>query len=129
MSAAMHGKNLSTPSAHFTRRKGTDLACAVARLPVRMGLIMVERSIAYETTKVNVVIAGTVNLSDESLALVIRSAFKQGLGFDAGNLVGNVTGTMTNPSMGLDALGVGRQLLSLYAAFATTPPRCSWNKC
>lgn len=115
-------KLVDTLSSFYKAEKGTGLSCAVARLPVRMGLITVERSIAYETTEVNVVIAGTISLSDESLALVMRPAYKQGLGFDAGNLAKlvHVTGTMMNPSIGLDALGVGRQLLSLYAAFATS---------
>ena len=113
---------VDTLRSFHTAEKDTDLACAVARLPVRVGLITVDRSIAYETTEVNVVIAGTINLSDESLALVMRPAFKQGWGLGAGNLAKlvHVTGTMTNPSIGLDALGVGRQLLSLYAAFATS---------
>ena len=102
--------------------KSTNLACAVARLPIQKGLITVKRSIAYETTEVNVVIAGIINLSDESLALVMRPAFKQGFDIGSGKLAKmvHVEGTLTNPSIGLDAMGVWRQLLSLYAAFATS---------
>src|SRR5437660_447761 len=89
-------KLVDTLSSFHQAGKGTNLACAVARLPVRLGLITVERSIAYETTEMNVVIGGTINLSDESLALVMRPAFKQGLEFGAGNLAKlvHVTGTM-----------------------------------
>lgn len=102
--------------------KGTELTCAVARLPVRAGLITVDRSIAYETSKINVVAAGTINLRDESLVLAIRPAIKQGVGLGAGNLAQlvRVTGTLTDPSINLDTLGVARQMLSLYAALATS---------
>ena len=115
-------KLIDTLSPGQTSGKGTDLKCAVARLPIRGGVITVDRSIAYETADESVVIAGTINLRDESLALLIRPDFNQGLALGKGNLAKlvRVTGTMANPSIGLDAQGLGRQLLSLYAAFATS---------
>ena len=50
----------------------TDLRCAVVRLSVRDGIATSQRTIAYETAKVNMVMAGTINLRTEGLDLAVR---------------------------------------------------------
>jgi hypothetical protein len=77
------------------------------------------------------VVAGTINLKDESIVLVMRPAIKQGVGLGAGNLAQLVwvTGTLTNPSISLHTLGVTRQMLSLYAALATSGASLLVEKC
>lgn len=105
------------------RRKDpyTDVQCAVVRLPVRDGIATSQRSIAYETTKVNMVAAGTINFRNETLDLAIRPTVKEGLGVGVANLAElvRVTGTLADPSIGLDTLGSARAALSVGGALMT----------
>jgi hypothetical protein len=99
----------------------TDLKCAVVRLPVRDGVATAQRTIAYETTKVNMVMAGTINLRTEALDLAIRPTVKEGIGIGAGALAElvRVTGTLADPSVGIDTLGSARAALSVGGAILT----------
>jgi len=99
----------------------TDLKCAVVRLPVRDGIATSQRSIAYETAKVNMVMAGTINLRTEALDLAIRPTVKEGIGIGAGALseLVRVTGTLGDPSVGIDTLGSARAALSVGGAILT----------
>ena len=99
----------------------TDLKCTVVRLPVRDGIATSQRSIAYETSKVNMVMAGTINLRTEALDLAIRPNVKEGIGLGAGALAElvRVTGTLADPSVGIDTLGSARAALSVGGAILT----------
>jgi uncharacterized protein involved in outer membrane biogenesis len=99
----------------------TDLRCAVVRLPVRDGIASSHRTIAYETAKVNMVMAGTINLRTEGLDLAIRPTVKEGIGIGAGALseLVRVTGTLSDPSIGIDTLGSARAALSVGGAILT----------
>ena len=99
----------------------TDLRCAVVRLPVRDGIATAQRTIAYETAKVNMVMAGTINLRTEGLDLAIRPTVKEGIGIGAGALseLVRVTGTLADPSIGIDTLGSARAALSVGGAILT----------
>jgi len=99
----------------------TDLRCAVVRLPVRDGIATAQRTIAYETAKVNMVMAGTINLRTEGLDLAIRPTVKEGIGIGAGALseLVRVTGTLSDPSIGIDTLGSARAALSVGGAILT----------
>jgi hypothetical protein len=99
----------------------TDVKCAVVRLPVRDGVATSQRTIAYETTKVNMVVAGQINLRTEGLDLAIRPTVKEGLGIGAGGLaeIVRVTGTLAEPAIGIDTLGSARAALSVGGAVAT----------
>ena len=99
----------------------TDLRCAVVRLPVRDGIASSHRTIAYETAKVNMVMAGTINLRTEGLDLAIRPNVKEGIGIGAGALseLVRVTGTLSDPSVGIDTLGSARAALSVGGAILT----------
>jgi uncharacterized protein involved in outer membrane biogenesis len=99
----------------------TDLRCAVVRLPVRDGIATAQRTIAYETAKVNMVMAGTINLRTEGLDLAIRPTVKEGIGIGAGALAElvRVTGTLADPSIGIDTLGSARAALSVGGAILT----------
>jgi uncharacterized protein involved in outer membrane biogenesis len=99
----------------------TELRCAVARLPVRDGVVKIERSVAYETSKINLVVAGLVDLREETLDLAIRPSVTQGLRIGAANLAElvRVTGPLTEPRIGLDTMGAARQAVSIGAAVAT----------
>jgi uncharacterized protein involved in outer membrane biogenesis len=99
----------------------TDVQCVVVRLPVRAGIATSQRSMAYETTKVNMVAAGTIDFRTEALDLAIRPTVKEGLGVGVANLAElvKVTGTLANPSIGLDTLGSARAALSVGGAVLT----------
>ncbi len=99
----------------------TDIRCAVVRLPVRDGIATSQRTIAYETAKVNMVMAGTINLRTEALDLAVRPNVKEGIGIGAGALAElvRVTGTLSEPSVGIDTLGSARAALSVGGAILT----------
>ena len=99
----------------------TDLRCTVVRLPVRDGIATSHRTIAYETAKVNMVMAGTINLRTEGLDLAVRPTVKEGIGIGAGALseLVRVTGTLSDPSIGIDTLGSARAALSVGGAILT----------
>ncbi|HSD43218.1 MAG TPA: AsmA family protein [Burkholderiales bacterium] len=109
--------------ANPTRRteKYNEIQCAVVRLPVRDGIATAERTIAMEAARVNIVAAGTINLRNESLDLALRPNVKEGLGIGAANLAElvRVTGTLSNPSVGIDTLGSARTALSVGGAILT----------
>lgn len=100
---------------------GTTLSCAVARLPVKDGLINIDHSIAYETSKINMVVVGNINLKDESLKLAMRPDIKQGMGVGGGSLAKMVqmTGTLTKPTVSINTLGTLGQIFSFYTVLAT----------
>jgi hypothetical protein len=99
----------------------TDLKCAVVRLPIRNGIATSRRTIAYETTKVNMVVAGTINLGTEALDLAIRPTAKEGLGIGAVNLAElvRVTGTISRPEVGIDTVASAKAAVSVGGAIAT----------
>jgi uncharacterized protein involved in outer membrane biogenesis len=99
----------------------TELRCAVARLPLRDGVVKIERSVAYETSKVNVVVAGLVDLREETVDLAIRPSVTEGLRIGVANLAElvRVTGPLLEPRIGLDTMGAARQAVSVGAAVAT----------
>ncbi|MBY0439113.1 MAG: AsmA family protein, partial [Burkholderiales bacterium] len=99
----------------------TELHCAAARLPARAGVITVNRSIAYETRRANVVAAGRIDLRNETLDLVIRPTIKEGLGVGAGQLAQlvRVTGPMRSPGLALDAASALRAAATVGGAVAT----------
>jgi hypothetical protein len=101
--------------------KYSEIRCAVVRLPVRDGIATAQRTIAGETARVDVVAAGTINLRNEALDLALRSNVKEGLGIGAASLAElvRVTGTLANPTVGIDTLGSARAALSVGGAIMT----------
>jgi hypothetical protein len=93
----------------------------VIRLPVRDGIATSQRTIAYETTKMNMVLAGTINLRDESLDLAIRPTVTEGLGVGAASLADlvRVSGTLSKPAVGIDTLKTAETAASVGAAVMT----------
>lgn len=101
--------------------KGSILECVAARLPVQRGAIVVDHSIAMESDKLNVVASGSIDLGAETIDMAIRPTIKEGLGLGAGNLAQLVklTGSLSDPRIGVDLKGAARQGLSIGAAVAT----------
>jgi len=85
----------------------TEVRCAVINVPVRDGVVVVDRTVAVETPKVGVSMAGTVNLGTERLDLSVRPQAKEGLGVGVGSLAQlvKIEGTLRQPSVGVDVKG------------------------
>ncbi len=99
----------------------THLICAVVRMPISNGVATADKGIAVETTKMNVVGSGTVNLKTETLDLAVRPRAKEGLGIGVGGLAGlvRIEGTLAEPRVGIDEMGVAKTGVSVGAALAT----------
>ena len=99
----------------------TELKCGVIRFAARDGVATSDRTIAFETSKMTVVSSGTANLKSEAIDFSLRPETRQGLGIGAGELVKllRVRGTLAEPKIGVDELGVGKTALSIGAAVAT----------
>jgi len=83
----------------------TQVECAVINVPVRNGVVTVDRTVAIETDNVGIAMAGTVNLGSETIELSIRPQAKKGFGVGGlANLV-KVQGTLVDPSVGVDVAG------------------------
>jgi uncharacterized protein involved in outer membrane biogenesis len=111
--------DLANPSRRT--EKYTEIKCVVVRLPVRDGVATAQRTIAVETARVDLVAAGTINLRSEALDLALRPNVKEGLGIGAASLAElvRVTGTLSNPTVGIDTLGSARAALSVGGAIVT----------
>lgn len=99
----------------------TRLTCAVVRMAISNGVATADKGIAVETTKMNVVGSGTINLKTEKLDLAVRPRPKEGLGISLGGLAGlvRIKGTLGEPRVGIDEMGVAKTGLAVGAALAT----------
>lgn len=99
----------------------TELKCGVVRFAAKDGIASTDKGIAFETTKMTVVSSGTVNLKTEAIDFSLRPEAKQVVGIGAGELFKllRVRGTLAEPKVGVDELGVGKTALSIGAAVAT----------
>jgi len=98
------------------------IQCAAARLPLRNGVIEVDRSMAVETDKLSLVMAGRIDLGNETLELAIRPTVRKGLGLKPGNFADlvKIGGTLSHPAVQVDVLGTAREAVSLSAAVASS---------
>lgn len=99
----------------------TELKCAVVRLPIRQGVARIENSIAAETSKVDVIAAGVVDLRNETLDLGFRPRAATGLGIGLGGLasLGRLRGSFAHPKVELDMSGTAKAAAQLGLAAAT----------
>ena len=102
------------------RKKTTEtiLECAVAYLPITQGQVNIANSVGVQTDRLNVVLAGTVNLATEAVNLNIYPNEKSGLttGLDLGGLV-KLQGTLLQPKTGINQAGVVNSALSIGLGF------------
>ncbi|MCH8213646.1 MAG: AsmA family protein [Proteobacteria bacterium] len=104
-----------------TKDDYTRLTCAVVRMAIRNGVATADKGIAVETKKMNVIGSGTVNLKTEKLDLAVRPRPKEGLGISLGGLAGlvRIKGTLAEPRVGIDEMGVVKTGAAVGAALAT----------
>jgi uncharacterized protein involved in outer membrane biogenesis len=98
----------------------TTLECAVAYLPVKNGVVTVRDSIGVETDRLNIVLAGSVNLNSEQINLAVYPKEKSGLtaGLDLASLV-RLQGSLVKPQVGINKEAAVNQALALGLGFLT----------
>ena len=98
----------------------TVLECAVAYLPINNGQINIANTVGAETDRLNVVLAGSINLKTEAVNLTIDPREKSGLttGLDLAGLV-KMGGTLANPKAGINQAGVVNSAVSIGLGFLT----------
>ncbi len=101
--------------------KGARLKCAVAKLNIKNGIAVSDRGIALETKKFNVVIDGSVNLKNEKLDVSIHPSSAGKIKIGVGSLVDmvRVRGTIAEPKLKVDAVGVAKTAATIGAAVAS----------
>ena len=98
----------------------TILECAVAYLPINHGQINIANTVGAETDRLNVVLAGSINLKTEAVNLTIDPQEKSGLttGLDLAGLV-KMGGTLSNPKAAINQAGVVNSAVSIGLGFLT----------
>lgn len=98
-----------------------NLTCGVIKMGAKDGVLTWDKQIAFQTTKMNVVSTGGVDLGSEKLDIAVRPYAREGVGISAGKLAEMVRlqGTLANPAVGLDAEGLARNAASIAGALAT----------
>lgn len=102
----------------------TPLACMVVNLDFKNGVADYDKNIAVQTDKMNVTSSGVINLAKETLDIGIKPEPRgdaADLGINAGGLAGMVrlTGPLSSPGMGVDAVGAAKAAMGVGAAIAT----------
>lgn len=99
----------------------TELKCAVLRLPVRQGVARIDNSVAAQTSKVQILVAGVVDLRHETLDIGLRSKAATGLGIGLGDLAGlaRLRGSLSQPTVQLDKGAAALSAAKLWLAGAT----------
>jgi uncharacterized protein involved in outer membrane biogenesis len=104
----------------YKKSNQTTLECAVAYLPINSGMVNIQNSVGVETDRLDITLAGTINLASEVLNISINPREKTGLttGLDLGGLV-KIEGTLKNPQTGVNKAGVVNSAVSIGLGFLT----------
>jgi hypothetical protein len=103
------------------KKGGTDLKCAVVRLPVRNGVARADRSIALETEELGVSATGNIDLRNETLDLSLKPQARSGIPLDVTGLadVVRVSGSFRDPQVGIDPAKSAAAIARIGAAVGT----------
>jgi AsmA family protein len=104
----------------YKKSTQTVLECAVAYLPINSGIVNIKDSVGVVTDRLNIVLSGSMNLSNEALDININPSEKSGLttGVNLGGLV-KIEGTLQNPQAGVNKAGVVTSAVSIGLGFLT----------
>ena len=104
----------------YKKTNQTILDCAVAYLPVNGGVVNIQNSVGVETDRLDITLAGSINLANEALNITINPREKSGLttGLDLAGLV-KIEGTLQNPQTGVNKVGVVNSAVSIGLGFLT----------
>lgn len=125
-SGSVPGELLSTLLHALTPLRRPDdsfkVLCAAARLPVKAGRIDIDRSIAIEGERVDVVMSGLIDLRNERVDLGMRPTVKKGTGLDPSAFAGvvKIVGPLAAPQVQVSVAGTAREAVTIGAAVATS---------
>ena len=104
----------------YKKSNQTILECAVAYLPMNSGMVSIQNSVGVETDRLDITLAGSINLASEALNITINPREKSGLttGLDLAGLV-KIEGTLQNPQTGVNKAGVVNSAVSIGLGFLT----------
>jgi hypothetical protein len=104
----------------YKKSNQTILNCAVAYLHINIGMVNIQNSVGIETDRLDITLAGTINLADEALNININPREKSGLttGLNLAGLV-KIEGTLQNPQTGVNKAGVVNSAVSIGLGFLT----------
>lgn len=113
---------LSTVAMQSPEEKTTHVRCGVVRVLVKKGIVNIDRTIAMETTRAAMSTSGTVDFRDESLDLGVNLVGRTGPNIGTSSLSGlmRVRGTMAEPEVGADAVGLAGAAVTVAGAVATS---------
>lgn len=102
-----------------------DIECAVMRFDIDRGVATIRDNLAVKTDRVTLSGAGFVDLSDQSLKIVILPKARKGFGINASSLakVVRIGGTLAEPKIEADA----SRLLETGAAFIAAFYSAGWS--
>jgi hypothetical protein len=112
---------LSTVAMQSADDKTTHVRCGVVRVPVRNGMVKVDRTIAMETSRAAMSASGSIDLRDEGLDLGVNLVGRFGPNLGASSLSGlvRVRGTIAEPRVGADAAGIAGAAATVAGAVAS----------
>ncbi len=102
-------------------KKTSELSCAVLNVNITDGLARIDKGLAVETSEQLAQGDGEINLKTEDLTLRVHPRMTDSVGASAGGIAKlvKVSGTLAEPSIGLDELGIAKTALSAVGAVAT----------
>lgn len=125
-SASVPGELVSALLHALTPLRSPDdsfkVMCAAARLPIKAGRIDIDRSIAIEGQRVDVVMSGLIDLAGERVDLAMRPTVKKGTGLDPSAFAGlvKIAGPLAAPQVQVNVAGTAREAVNIGAAVATS---------
>jgi uncharacterized protein involved in outer membrane biogenesis len=101
---------INTIDPFYTKENRSELKCLVVNVPVKDGIVLIDDTVALETNKVGVSLAGFVNLNTEKIDLLARPMAKKGLGIGADLLsdLVRIRGSLAKPQTEIDPAGVAK---------------------
>ena len=101
---------INTIDPFYTKENKSALKCLVINVPVKNGVVLIDDTVALETKKVGVSLAGFVNLNTEKIDLLARPMAKKGLGIGADLLsdLVRIRGSLSEPRTEIDPAGVAK---------------------
>lgn len=113
---------LSTVAMQSEEEKTTHVRCGIVRVPVRNGVVDIDRTVAMETGRAAMSASGTVDLRDEGLDLGVNLVGRRGPSLSAGSFSGlvRVRGTIGEPRIVADAAGVAGAAATVAGAVVTS---------
>jgi len=113
---------LGTVAMQSAEEETTHVRCGVVRVPVRNGVVTVDRTIAMETSRAAMSASGRIDLRNEGLDLGVNLVGRNGPSLGAGSLSGlvRVRGTMAQPEVGADAAGIAGAAATVAGAVVTS---------